>query len=285
MPSMRVITSLPSLDCCESFFKCLEVLPGDGTGYISDSVTRARFNPAQENPGDPYADIPLQPSVPEPGLYWMENGADQSVYSICNSAIEVRNGNLPNFKKRKIILFGCGFIVDITKVRLPFGNGAGADPVGTAGVISLSFGGQMHGLILSTTNTLNDTTSNPFSLDLQSSHVGSFVGIIVEYTPAVGAVPGLFHAKVVDSAGVTLTASDLSSPVEQNIVCSTEGDVSPSLNNKTRFGGMAWQSIMAFSFDAALPADREEVYKWLMVQHKHGNRVLPPRWQHLASSR
>lgn len=283
MPSERITTSIPSLACADMFFKCLEVLPGDGTGATVDSISGARYDPAAGNPGDEGADIPIPPGVPVAGSYWQENRASISnaVYAECRGSIPVTGGNLPNFGSKSVILFGCGLVVDVAKVRIPVGNGDGLDAAGTAGIISVSFGGQMHGLVKSATDQLIPSTTSTADLHLQAASVGSFIGLIVEYVPKVGGTNGTYHARVIDINGDTLISDDLVTPLQQDIAVTVVGEVNPSLNNKTRFGGLAWHSRMAFSFDNGLPANRNDVYKWLMMHHQHGNRALPPQWLYL----
>lgn len=267
MASERVTTSLPSIACAKSFFKCNETLRADGSGGITDSVTGAVFNPAA---GAALAGLT--------GNYKITNsaGASTAVYPQCDLSVEMISGVLPSFSNKAVILFACGRVVDASKTRIPYGDGYGdmGLSTNTGGVVSLSFAGGMHSIVNGSNAQLG--VAGPDSLRVLPA-VGTDVNLIVEYVPGVSLM-----AKAVDVNGATFGSGTSETIVTDLTV--TLADVNPSLNNKTRFGGLAFYSIMAFTFDAGLPADRESVYRWLSLQHMRGNRILPPRWQGLAST-
>lgn len=273
----KVVTSPRSLVCAEAFFKCDEVLPGDGSGSIKCSITGAEFNPASQNIDDP--------GTPANPTYWIVNGATNynSVNSTGTTVINLNTGSFPDFSQRHVILFACGTVTQAGAIHFPFGNGGTAD-WGNEGTISFSTAGQLHGLVRGQYETLVTSSANPVGLTMtNAAHGGQFVGLIVEYVPAttdgVTVTNGSYYAKVINRAGVIVkSASDGISDLVQNLVVNTVGDVNPGLSNKTRFSGLNFYSICAFSFENGLPSNRENVYKWMMRHHSVGNRALPPQW-------
>lgn len=279
MPT-AINTALARLACCESFFKCDETLPGDGSGAMVCSITGATYNPA------------IGLDEPQALSQWIENYAgprSMGIRPYSGNAVPLAAGNMPNFGRRSVITFACGNLRGLngSGVRVPFGNGQGADPPGRNGLISVSFEAGMHIRM----RDANGVVVNPANEPARAlPAVGTDIGIITEYAPAttdgVTITPGSVVARAVDFDCNTFGSG--ATETRQTAEVSTVFDLNPRLNNKTRFGGLAFYSILAFSFDAGLPdseAARNEVYKWMMRQHSAGNRVLPPHWRYAASSR
>ena len=257
---MIVRKSVDSYACCELFFKCEETLDAGGGGAIVDSVRGATFSPAQAN-GSVVG-----------GSYSLTNqaGLSNAVYPECVDIVELVAGSFPNFGQRHVILFASGRVVDPLVARVPLGSGS-------TGAIAASFNGGYHGLVNGSGVPLATTTgaTDPSKV---CPVAGTDVGMIVEYSPGTS-----FVIKTVDLNGSTFG----SGASETLITGSTLNtlDLNPGLNNMTRFAGLAFYSICAFSFDAGLPANRESQYKWMLKHHAYGDRTLPHGWRTLASSR
>lgn len=113
---------------------------------------------------------------------------------------------------------------------------------------------------------------------------GKYVCVIGEYIPATTdgetVTNGSMHLKVTGYDGTVHIADDAATPLEMNLVADTVGDVRSDIRNVTRFGGIDFYSIMAFSFTGDLLPDavREAAYKWMRGHHAAGHRELPPHF-------
>lgn len=265
----NVIINRQPFKCVDVFFRCLETLPGDGTGAMIDTKRGATYSP-----------IPTAGPVPIADTYWLENsdGASNSILPSCLSSIPLAAGSWPNWAQKSVITFATGRVMVPNKVRTPFGNGDTVIP-GSDGNISVSFGGGMHTVI-------RDANGNQVYISSEPARalpaIGTDVGVIVEYQPAttdgITVTPGWVRSRVVDVNGNTFGSG--STETMQYATVQNVFDLNPSLNNKTRFGGLAFYSILAFSFNDGIPANREAAYLWMLKNHPAGNRSLPPQFRY-----
>lgn len=281
MSSTSVNTAPRRMTCAEVFFRCLETLPGDGSGGMVDDIRGCEFNLAAQNPGDGLD--PATIGAPANPTYWMENGVTpvNSVRPKAATSVYLTQGTWPNFGQKAIILFSCGIVYQPGILRIPFGDGA-SFALPARGNISVSLAGEMHVAATGAEGGLLGTQTQT-GLTLGLERIGEFVGVIGEYLPAttdgVTVTEGSFHAKVVGIDGTTLlSSSDGVTPLDIMVPVDTVGDITSDQTNCSRFAGLDFYSIMAFSFANGLPSNRETVYKWLMRQHAIENRVLPPHW-------
>lgn len=252
--------SVDSYACCELFFRCEETLDAGGGGAMVDSVRGATFSPAQANGGV------------VAGSYSLTNqaGLSNAVYPECVDVVELVAGSFPDFKQRHVIIFAAGRVVDPLVARVPLGSGLD-------GAISHSFFNGYHGLVNGDGIPLA-TTAGAGDPSKVCPVAGTDVGMIVEYSPNTS-----FMVKTVDLDGATFGSGASETIITGTVIAL--GDLNPGLNNLTRFAGLAFYSICAFSFDAGLPANRESQYKWMLKHHAYGDRTLPHGWRTLASSR
>lgn len=254
-----------AIPCVQTFFRCEETLPGDGSGAMVDAVGGAVFNP-----------LAAATIAGATGTYSLTNqtGLTQGVYAQSDSPLPLVSGSLPNFERKSVIIFACCRLVDGTAFRVPFGDGGSPNSTLTnqGGLLSLSFVGGMH--LLANTSNAQIASASDAARVLPAD--GTDIGLIVEYVPGTSLM-----GKVVDMNGATFGSGATETILTTATV--TLADVNPSLNNKTRFGGALFYSVMAFTFTDGLPANREQVYKWMLKQHAYGNRQVPPAWQYLAA--
>lgn len=279
--TVRTFRTTPRrLDCAEVFFKCLETFGVDGYGGMADSIRNCVYDPAYANPGsESYA-----AHEAAAGVYWIENGATpaKSVYPLVSVTSRLRDGTWPNFAQRKVITFATGIQRFAALARVPFGNGSNLVP-GQDGNISIALSaGHFHAVVRSENEGLlaADSTSTVTGNSLN----GSYVNFIGEYIPAttdgVTVTNGSFRMRIIDLNGNTLMADDAVTPLDMTLVVDTVGDVRSDIRSVTRFGGIDFYSIMAFSFSGDLPAEsvRESAYKWMRRHHAAEHRELPPQF-------
>lgn len=271
MTARSILITKRPFACAEFFFRCLETLPGDGTGSMRDTVRGATYEPVGVN-GAP---------IPTLGSYYIQNaaGLSNAVAPEADASIQLISGSWPNFKRRSVITFACGRLIDPDKLKIPVGNGGTVIP-GSDGNISVSFGSGMHTLIRDADGTQvyidpNTTKTLPA--------IGTEIGVLVEYTPATASGPGLVTSKVIDFNGNTFGSG--ATETMQSAPVLNQFDLNPGLNNLTRFRGLAFYSFLGFSFDDGLPANRNDAYLWMMENHSQGNRSLPPHFRYAESSR
>jgi hypothetical protein len=84
--------------------------------------------------------------------------------------------------------------------------------------------------------------------------------------------------RVVDLNGNTLIGDDAVTPLDMTLVVDTVGDIRSDIRSVTRFGGINFYSILAFSFTGDMPPEavRESAYKWMRRHHAAEHRELPP---------
>ena len=282
MTSEVYTTTTSSLECVEVFFKCNQVLPADGSGGMVDFVSNCEYNPASQSPE--YEDHPA--GTPANPSYWMVNGTTDvmSISVTMGDSIPLNKGRFPDFGLRSIIIFACGIVTNAGAIHLPFGNGESPASWGNEGTISISMVPQMHGLIRGRNELLLASTVDPTGLTMTAGdYNGTFVGIVGEYIPAttdgVTVTNGSFRMRIIGMDGTTkLSSSDGTTPLDMTLVVNKVGSIDAGLSNKTRFSGLSFYSILAFSFNDGLPTDRETVYNWMMRHHSIGDRSLPPQW-------
>lgn len=276
-------TTPKQLDCAEVFFKCKEVLAGNGYGSITDSIRGCRYNPINANTGQYY-----DPEFPEDNLAgtpitnvcWIANGSTptNSVRPTNVVPVALEAGVWPNFVNRSVILIGYGYFRIPSVARIPLGGVAASSP--NAGLVSVSCGGAFHCVAKGPEGTtVNAPTDAGLGLTCNTSITNQLCMMIGEYQPKVGAVDGSFRARIVGDDGVALL-SDTAVALDITTTVSVETDITPHLNNMTRIGGFDFLSIMAFSFAGGLPSEsvREAAYKWMRRHHAAGHRELPPQF-------
>lgn len=268
----KVLITKKPFACAEFFFRCLETLPGDGTGSMRDTIRGAEYAPV----GITGAPIPMA------GSYTLNNSeaASNAIFPECDTSIGLLSGSWPNFKRRSVITFACGRLVDPDVLKIPVGNGSAVIP-GSDGNISVSFGGGgMHTLLRDADGTQVSIAPEPLRA---LPAIGTDIGVLVEYSPATDAGPGSITSKVIDMAGNTYGSGE--TETKQTAQVLNQFDLNPGLNNLTRFRGMAFYSFIGFSFDEGLPANRNEAYLWMLNNHAAGIRHLPPQFRYHTSSR
>lgn len=285
MTPSRIDACVSSMPCAEVFFKCQDALPTNGTGSMVCSITGATYKPTVVTGvsiANQYGLYPVDTVNTATGIAANTvTTPSPAIYPQCSTSQTLASGSWPNFKRRHVIIFAAGRVVDAT-ARAPIGLGdsnVGDGTLGfstnTGGDLSIAMTTSMH-LAVASSNVM---LCNPFSADARRlPAAGTDVAMILEYSPGVIAT-----AKCIGTDGKTF-GSGTSETIFSGVPTSV-ADVNPGLNNYTRLHGLAFYSFMAFSFDNGLPPARDYVYQWLLNQHLNGVRVLPPWWKDEVSSR
>lgn len=268
----------------EVFFRCKETVNPDGSGSMVDTVRGATYKPS--------VDVGAT-------LVNGDTTANSLVPTITNS-VALTAGSWPNFRKRSVVLFAFGQIVDKKQLRIPIGQGDGDKGFGssTGGLISLSCGGGAHILITHATGNIAYLAQNgiqSFSLwDLPPN--GTYAGVVLEFEPLSQADPRML-GKLIDTSGAVFDFGTPSYTDENGtytyVPCvidapgagfqTADAECNPGLNNKTRFEGLALMGFAAFSFPGSLPsrAILDAAYVEMMDDWLAGRRIPPSQFRYL----